>query len=123
MSDGEDKGHVWPPPPVREESGVWEEPTAPRVTDRAIGWVALGLSGLGSLCALLCVLSSVLDPRDHWFGLWEALQGGAVAGFVAGLFVGFVGWYSWEGKVGLGLAVTSPLWLVAALLIAAAHSR
>lgn len=118
---GEDRGDVWPPPPAREEPEAWEGPTAPRVTDNAIGRVALGLSGLGSLCALLCALSGVIAPRGHWLGLWEALQSGAVDGSFAGLFAGFFGWNSWEGKVGLWLAVASPLWVVAALLVAAAH--
>ena len=118
---GTDESSVWPPPPAREEPGTWEEPTTPRVTDRALGRVALSLSGLGSLCALACALSGMIDPCSHRFGLWEALQSGAVDGSFAGLFVGFFGWNSWEGKAGLWLAVASPLWVVAALLVAAAH--
>ena len=120
---GTDKGTTWPPPPAREEPGMWEQPRAPRVTDSVLGRVALGLSGLGSLCALACALSGVMDPRGHWSGLWEALQSGAVDGSFAGLFTGFFGWDSWEGKVGLWLAVASPFWVVVALLVAAAHRR
>jgi len=120
---GTNSRNVWPPPPAREDPETREEPRAPRVTDCVLGRVALSLSGLGSLCALLCALSGVLDPRGHWFSLWEALQSGAVDGSFAGLFAGFFGWDSWEGKAGLWLAAASPLWVVAALLVAAAHGH
>jgi len=121
LSDSQEEG-VWPPPPDLEEPAA--PPKPPRVTDQAIGRVSLGLSGLGSLGALACVLfSSGIDPNGRWPSLYDALFIGSGGGFFLGFLVGIVGWHSWEGKAGLGLAVIGPpFWLAVGFFVAVAYS-
>lgn len=131
MRDGEDllapdsgetgkECRVWPPPPVgpsAEDAGP--PPKMPRITDQDVGCVSLGLSGLGSLCALAYIFS-----LNAITGGWDPfeLEIGFAGSFFAAFFVGLVGWYSWEGKVGLCCAfLLPPLWVVVVLVVAAAH--
>ena len=112
---------MWPPPP--EQSGLGEPetpPKAPRITDRFVGRLALGFSGLGSLGALAYALCSATDFGIRWDALWAFWNLGNICCLVLGFFVGIVGWYSWEGKVALGLALISPLWALVGLVVDAA---
>ena len=109
---------VWPPPPAGPPAEDTGPPPKPGVTDRDIGRASLALSALGSLAALAYVLSSAIDPHDRWNFLWSALLIGSVGGFFAAFFVGLVGWYSWEGKVGLCCALLLPLlWFMLSWLL------
>ncbi len=113
MKDERDaEKNVWPPPPQTEEADWEPEPNAPPVTDQTVGHLSLGLSGLGSLCALAGILISAIDPHKSLDALLDLLMIGSAACFVAGFFVGIVGWFSWKGKVGISLGLIGPLWLV-----------
>ncbi len=118
MSDSREDS-VWPPPPAGSPLEEAEPPPkTPRVTDQAIGRVSLGLSCLGLLGALACILRWLVDPNGHWPLLEDVLLIGSGGCFFTGFFVGLVGWHSWEGRVGLCLAVIGPpLWVVAGLLV------
>ncbi len=117
MSDSQEED-VWPPPPDLEEPAA--PPKTRRVTDQAIGRISLGLSALGSLCALIYAFLSVAAPHAPSDSMLT-LQLGSAGCFVLAFFVGGVGWFSWEGKVGLCLALLSPLWILVWLVVDAAH--
>lgn len=116
----QEEGQVWPPPPAGPPAEA-APPKRPSVTDQTVGRVSLALSGLGSLGALAYALCSATDFGSRWNDLWAFLNLGNICCLVLGFFVGIVGWYSWEGKVALALALISPLWAVVALVVEASH--
>ena len=112
-----DDGKSWPPVPAQEQElgSPAKEPSRAELAGRK----SLRCCHIATAFTVLYTLSIAIDIRfssnvgsNVYLVVCFPMQVVSIGLFVVGLIYGLFGLRSWEGKVGLALALTSPVWIV-----------